>query len=643
MSRLSLFGLVLISGCGTLLGLGDLIYDVEPGDGGSAQGGGDGGMAGPGGTGGGAMGGTGGVGGMPIEAVHLGNHVKGQATDKIGGGDQKIDEVMFAFRVEVTEAVIVEQLVVRGTVVALSAATVVGSQLWLDDGAVLGAHDSGDTLLSAGSADTELVFAEEFTLSEPSNLIVTVQLDGVGASSGWTLDLSPADVTAVFISDGTTAGASGSITPAIHLGQPWDLAINDVRLLYRHGSQSGPMVRTYDVSSQSWGPQTATVAVGGAIKFIATPELSRRDDQMVAVSTQVVSGTTLSLLRLSQSGWVVDWTAPDLGPASPDKRAFDIAYEDGSRVAMVVYALNGPNPVYRLRIGDEWLDEEPVFTSPPDGNVEWIELVSRPGSNEIALLYSNEKAELYGAVWDGQAWTDNAQLIEPALNVTHFQNFAASYEEVSRDLLVVWAHPVGEFDGFFAATKPSDSKTFNAGLYQSGLTKPGAIALMPERGTDRIAMAHVEHSCNGDSCDNLEGAIWNGSTMTGKAAIDGELGEPYGSRPGTQPIAVSWVGTSDIAVAVYVDGTHSGVDWARWSNASWTLEPDAAVAPTMGKIVNAQALDLGSHAMFIIGDLAGNLWAKTTNGSTWSNTEGGAPLGQPNVIVGQPFRATRRP
>jgi hypothetical protein len=339
--------------------------------------------------------------------------------------------------------------------------------------------------------------------------------------------------------------------------------------------------------------------------------------------------------------WAVEWTAQDVLVADSNKRAFDVAYESGSRVPMVVYAYNDNQPMYRLGHGDSWTTEAPVFATPPgQGGVDWIELVSHPRRNEIALFYSDDDGGLYAVIWDGEQWNESvAQQLESALNRRDFQNFAASYETLSGDLLVTWAHPVNTYDGFWSATKPNASSVFSSPLFDDTLTKPGPISLAPDAG-DRISVAHLEHSCGGGSCDNFEAAIWNGSVWTAKTVVDGQLEQPYGSRPGTQPVGTAWV--DENAYAVYAGNGVTGLDWGRWTMAGWTQQPDVPVSPAMAETVNVQALGLGSHALFVISDLSGDLWAKRRNDNSWIDTEGGARLGDIGIVEARPFHMTGR-
>src|SRR5690242_12365455 len=137
-----------------------------------------------------------------------------------------------------------------------------------------------------------------------------------------------------------------------------------------------------------------------------------------------------------------------------------------------------------------------VLPSPGVGKVLWVDLVSRPGSDEIALLYSDDSGNLTGVIWDGTQW-GQPRVLEISLNTTDFLAFGAAYESQSGDLLAFWGGPnAGGVmqQGCYYATKPAGSSTWTvSGQLPTPFLRPGQVKLASEAGSDRIALAYLEY------------------------------------------------------------------------------------------------------------------------------------------------------
>lgn len=84
-------------------------------------------------------------------------------------------------------------------------------------------------------------------------------------------------------------------------------------------------------------------------------------------------------------------------------RGFDIEYEQSSGDAIIVAGDGSADPNYYVWNGSSWASGVDV-NIPTTGVPYWIELASRPGSNELALITLDSNTDVYGMRWTGSAW-----------------------------------------------------------------------------------------------------------------------------------------------------------------------------------------------------------------------------------------------
>ncbi len=625
------------------------------GGGGTGGGGARTGAAGVGGAGG-ALGDGGAGGGGPLDGLALGDHPTGQVDDRFVLSSSLVAVELFAFELTPTQAIEVHQFVVD-----LPGASGVASgdlsavRLYLDAG-VQGVLDGGDTeIVDPGVVDIvgssgaiTFTLSIPLALSAPQALLVVADVASLTVPDRLTLDLTPAGVVAVAAADGVSVAASGSVSSATHQVLSADLASGDVLLYLGQGTSATPLVLTCDESTSTWSEPVPAVDAGATIRWVASPALLG-SEELVAVLSDDGSSSQLDLLRRATTSWAVDWTANGLEPAHANKRGFDIESESVSGDTLVVYGDATSIPKYRVRTGTTWSAEAPVRSSAGSGTVRWAELVRRPGSDEITLLYTDAADDLTAVTWSGTAWSEPTKL-EDAVNTVEYLAFGGAYEALSGDLIVVWGHVVGDPFGFYWARKVAGSAAYMAtvGPEAAPLLRPGVVRMAGEPGTNQIALAYVELTCGGGTCDDFIGAIWDGETnaWTQKQRIDDQVTSSYATHRGAIPVDVAWLGTSGRVVAVYPE-VGNGLDWASWTSATgWDREGDFATTPALAdQRVNVQALSLPGQdkAMFVVTDSNGDLFAKSITAAAGWVDVGGSLESNLSNLTSTPFAAVVAP
>ncbi len=288
----------------------------------------------------------------------------------------------------------------------------------------------------------------------------------------------------------------------------------------------------------------------------------------------------------------------------------------------MVYSNNTANPVYMTHTGGSWNTGNVFGTPPGSGTVEWVELVRRPGTNEISLVYADSNSDLFAVVWDGSNWdVSNAATLEQNLSTVTTKAFDAAYEGLTGNLLVVW----GLSNDLEYSSKAAGLNGFSAGAsVGGGFTgrKGNTVDLASERSGNRIALGTRGGIA---SDDDFNTAMWNGGSWINITAPSDGTGVNPGS--GDAGVAVGWVGTSGVAVAVY-SSTSGQIDWSRWSaGGGWVVQADEAVAG-MGdtESVLMETFSDQNKLMAVLSDSNSDLYAVTYDGSNWVVTNGGVAL-----------------
>jgi hypothetical protein len=115
-------------------------------------------------------------------------------------------------------------------------------------------------------------------------------------------------------------------------------------------------------------------------------------------------------------------------------------------------------------------------------------------------------------------------------------------------------------------------------------------------------------------------AVWDGSAWVNAGQYDTFSPDLASTGAGDLCAAVGWIGTSGVAVCLFVDDDTGGIDWARWDGAGgWVVLPDLGVAG-MGYADSVRLLFGGAsnRAVALCSDAAGNLFAASYDGAAWT-------------------------
>jgi hypothetical protein len=356
------------------------------------------------------------------------------------------------------------------------------------------------------------------------------------------------------------------------------------------------------------------------------------NEELAVVLTDDSSGLALRVVSRGAPAWSEEWVVSSSANTHADKRGFDLAYEATSGDVLVVYGVDTPTPAYRTQTASGWSSEQALPLNdgagsnpdPNSGTVLWVELVSRPGSDEISLLYADTNADLVAVTWDGAQWdTAAASALETSLKanpnsgVVHQRAFDGAYEGTSGNFLVAWG--------------VSGSANYKSVVRQAGSTawtNPKTVSIVQgyvefvdldgNLGSNLVVGTFLDQ---GNGTERLGLATWNGSDWINVGEYDSQIRDVNDAAYGDFPSAVAWVGSTANAVCVYADNHTAQIDWALWDVTNGWVDQTGVAVTGMGAVESVEMTEIpGRNAvMAVISDDQGQLWSAVyDSGGTWS-------------------------
>jgi hypothetical protein len=384
----------------------------------------------------------------------------------------------------------------------------------------------------------------------------------------------------------------------------------DVRLATRSWN------RAADVFTGELFPQTANADLVWVVQRVS-PLV--QPEEIVAALADTGNQLQLHVRTWDGRRWDDERLAPaviDLPDAN--ERGFDVEYEQVSGDALLVRTDADANPLFRAFVGGTWSAEAPVFAPAlASGEIAWIELAPRAGTDEIALVALDDQENLVAAIWDGAQWTLPLLLATEVNAVQDWKAFDVAWESLSGDLLVSWGYSPNIEETRFA-TLNGTTRVWITGQHNSTDAIGALQAIAADPTTNRIAAIFGE----GDLDDDVCVALWDGVKWTNTAEF-ALLGQTDG-----RALEVGWVGTSGRAFAIYRDQALAGAfQWGLFFPSGWKRQPEVFL-PGVGKIVRSRTRVLPGEdrLLMLLLDEAGALFAVEYDGTEWTLANGGAPL-----------------
>lgn len=425
---------------------------------------------------------------------------------------------------------------------------------------------------------------------------------------------SVSDTTATLTSRGRAGDSVRQAVTVMEIGQRASAMIAYGRM----GAGSAPAYRLWDGSA--WGAEQSANSIGSDVQWLRLAGSPLSGAYVMAVldndsdiEIQVYDGSTWgSVLQATN----------DAGTTS--SRVFDVAYEQLSGEALLVYRESGTSDVrYRTYDGSAWSGE--ATHSITANNLAWLRLIPKPGSDEIMLVAQSSDSTNHtrAVVWNGSVFTN----LSPTSSTSGYSasdHADMAIESTSGQGLFVFTQG-GNNPGYRTLTSATWSNTTNAPSV-GGASE--WIKLAPSPVNDTIVMASQD--VNSDINVNVwYGAGWGtnlevetSTASTSRRAMDVAF-EPGGSR----------------ALVAYDENSHT-LKYRTWNGSTWSSEqsgPNGGNAPihTIQAVPGVGESDILLTWMMDNGQIRGAIW----NGTSMT-TLGAVAMGAGNKLYESFMAAT---
>jgi hypothetical protein len=364
--------------------------------------------------------------------------------------------------------------------------------------------------------------------------------------------------------------------------------------------------------------------VAGFYRIAACPK--RNELISVMVSADANNTTRLWTYRFNGSSWTkYSPYGSETGP-SISRGVADVAYEQDSGKALVVYARgSGSSAANVLRYvvwnGTSWSSES-AATSDLGSEIYWVKLYPKPQTNEIVAVVQLQNNTIRSFVWDGNSWSDGVNL-QSAASSSAQQCFDAVYESQRKKFILVCSS--GTANGtvqytIWDSTSWSSPQYFIFGTSDNPLSANPIswikLACKPAESNEVLMVVS-----DGDTSQpNIGAAVWNGTSWTQNTS-------PLTSNAAgisTRRIDVSYEQQSAKGFIAYRDYNYSNVArYVTYTTGSGWSSP--ASSSDIGNNIRwlSLAADYGSNNILLVcsdfssstPDLSLQIW----NGSSWSS------------------------
>ncbi len=393
-----------------------------------------------------------------------------------------------------------------------------------------------------------------------------------------------------------------------------------------------PKYRMWDGSS--WGSEQSANAIDGSIAHLALKFSPIKNEGILM--TQSTTGKLQSQVWNGTSWGTVDTLQTMNGNgAGPDTQAtygqaFDLAYEQVSGDAVVVYNDNTADPNYRVWNGTSW-GAATNLDVPTTGLPNVIELTAKPGTDIIAMLQDTVNSDVYGALWDGSAWDDmNGGGVEPAWDLTASTNIRhpidVAFEKTSGDAMFIWADATST-DYYYRTLVGStlSSATLLDITASGGVGHWVTLESDPSTGSDKILLG-VEDAGLDINTREWTGSAWDSAhtehTASSEDIIDRNFDLTYETYTGHEGKAWLTYSNSSTIYRKQYNGSASWGTATAMTSGDDTAFIDLEAQPISGALL-AVAYEDNTSASDDIKD-----YTSTNGGSTWSSagTIWGGPI-----------------
>lgn len=373
---------------------------------------------------------------------------------------------------------------------------------------------------------------------------------------------------------------------------------------YDSGAANTPRYRIW--SGSSWGDENTASDVGAAAGKFHVLRSNPKKNEKILGTIDAAADTNVQVWNGTSWSTAIQLT----GESTTGNRSFDIAYEQNSGEAIVVYRKSTAISVPKCQKwdGSSWT----VIGDLTDRGhyLKWIRLEPKPGSNEIMLVTLDDDEDINAQIWDGDndTWGTYYSL-ELAAETSAQQCFDIAYEQSSKDCMIVFADTALDTPEYSIWNGSSWSGGF---ALDQGSADMCWVKLAAKPGSDEIILA------TGDAGEDVDVQVWNGSSPWDNY-VHAETGTPTSAD---RSFDIAYEQSSGEGLLVWSDSTATPkyLSWyGSWGSTEGSANPmaDDAVIYWVKLGANPDTNDI----MLLTSDANDDINVQKWGGSSWGGIE----------------------
>lgn len=364
---------------------------------------------------------------------------------------------------------------------------------------------------------------------------------------------------------------------------------------YGEGSTTPPEYAYYTNSTNTFGTGTDAATANATINWTIIKG-SPTEDLLIggSLSTDATTGLTIQTSDGSNTNWAVEWQSDS---DMSTYQSFDIAFEDSSGDALVVFSDNTATPKFRKYIASTqtWdSSNQSASVTRTAGTVRWVKLATNPGTDTIALVYKDSNNELGSLIWGGSSW-GNEPGADLSITAGATNDFDLGWETSADDLMIV-SGKTG-VNGLHYSTWDGASTWSVDQLLSNGLGTTQAsvrVAGDPTSSSTCVVVASLDNTA---TTPDLHVARWSGTGWTVEANEDTTT-----ASSNLPHLDLTYAGTTGQAVLQYSDAAGGTSQLIRYSNAcgAWTVASGGSspAGGALGRYIQAYSDPSSSNILF---------------------------------------------
>ncbi len=323
-----------------------------------------------------------------------------------------------------------------------------------------------------------------------------------------------------------------------------------------YGDTSDNIPKYQSWNGTSWVSEAATATDSSALNYWVVLKACPTRDEYILGAIDASGHIHIQVWDGGSWGDALNITDSD---AVYLRRKFDIAYEQTSGDALVLYNRDEEDPWYYTWDGGTWTGPTELdLTTAGTGKPTYIALAPKKDSNEIMMAMVNGDDDIWTAHWTGSVWEDTLEAEITASNDLR-ECFALAWENNSGDCLLIYGEDI---------VTTARYRIYSGGSWGSELINGPLInntvywlqaASDPSSASDKIGLTSI------DSGADWRYFIWDGSSW-GLSGPEDATCETATYRD----TSIAWIGTTGTCMAAAsADASLLHISYNIWNGTTW--------------------------------------------------------------------------